>query len=281
MRQVIALAVALNAATFVHAQDTETESYKGLQIAPENRCAEYDRDDYSYPQTIELDIIEALGGIYGPYTGTCFSDRSETDIEHIVATAEAHDSGLCSADAETKKSFATDLLNLTLAAPNVNRYEKSDNDVAEWTPTLNVCWYAQRTIDVRLKYGLTIDNLEALAVDAILTGCESTEMIYTECTRSFFVEERVSEQESITLELAKAWKAQLELNSTVLSEILTECQARTDADCSTIQGLVTSNTADVTKAQELIERAQAAAPKEEEQDDGQDDQEDPAPALNW
>lgn len=278
MRQVIAIMAALALSTFAHTQ--ETYIYKEVEIAPENRCAEYNRSEYAYPQSIELDIIESLGGIYGPYTGSCFSDRSETDIEHIIATAEAHDSGLCSANADTKRAFATDLLNLTLADPNVNRYEKSDNDVAEWIPTLNTCWYAQRTIDVKLKYGLTIDNLEALAVDAILSGCESTQMIYTECTIAFFAEERVFEQESITLELAKAWKAQSELNSTVLSEILTECQARTYADCSTIQGLVTSNTADITKAQELIARAQAAVP-EEELDDGQYDQENPAPALNW
>ena len=41
-----------------------------------------------------------MGGIiYGPYTGIWFGSTSETDIEHIVARSEAHDSGLCAADA--------------------------------------------------------------------------------------------------------------------------------------------------------------------------------------
>ena len=153
----------------------------GLEISPEERCAPYDRDDYPYPPSIELDIIESLGSIYGPYTGTCFSDRTETDIEHIVAPSEANDSGLCAADPKTKEAFAQDLFNLTLASPSVNQHQKSDNDIAEWTPALNTCWYAQRTIDVRLKYGLTIDSLEAMAVEAILSGCESTELLYSEC----------------------------------------------------------------------------------------------------
>ena len=44
----------------------------GVRIAAENRCAPYDPGDYSYPQSVELDIIEMLGGIYSPYTGQCF-----------------------------------------------------------------------------------------------------------------------------------------------------------------------------------------------------------------
>ena len=31
-------------------------------------------------------------------TGTWFNDITETDIEHIVARSEAHDSGLCAAN---------------------------------------------------------------------------------------------------------------------------------------------------------------------------------------
>ena len=101
-----------------------------------------------------LDIIEVQGGLYSPYDGQCFENRSETDIEHIVARSEAHDSGLCSASPETRAAFATDLLNLTLASPQLNRYEKIAYDVAEWQPEQNLCWYVQRTVEVRRKYSL-------------------------------------------------------------------------------------------------------------------------------
>ena len=153
----------------------------GVRIAPENRCAPYDQGDYSYPQSVELDIIDSLGGIYNPYTGQCFQSRAETDIEHIVARSEAHDSGLCSADDDRKEAFARDPLNLTLASPDVNRFEKSARDVAEWVPDLNACWFVQRTLDVRRKYGLSIDQREANAADEILKGCESTDMIVPDC----------------------------------------------------------------------------------------------------
>ena len=99
----------------------------------------------------------------------------------MVATSEAHGSGLCAADAATKAAFASDLLNLTLASPGVNRHRKSGNDIAEWTPALNGCWFAARTLDVRRKYGLTIDRREAEAVEAVLSQCDSTEMVVAEC----------------------------------------------------------------------------------------------------
>ena len=48
--------------------------------------------------SVEAQIVAALGGVYEPYTGRWFSGPRETDIEHIVARSEAHDSGLCAAD---------------------------------------------------------------------------------------------------------------------------------------------------------------------------------------
>ena len=151
--------------------------WRGIIIAPENRCSPYDSDEYRYSPSVEPRIVEAQGGIYGPYTGTWFESIKETDIEHIVARSEAHDSGLCAAGPATWSEFASDLLNLTLASPGVNRHQKSDNDIAEWLPDLNQCWYVDRTVQVRREYGLTIDRAEADAVDRILAGCHSTDMV--------------------------------------------------------------------------------------------------------
>ena len=150
---------------------------RGITIAPKNRCSPYDADEYRYSPSVEPRIVEAQGGIHGPYTGTWFESIKETDIEHIVARSEAHDSGLCAAGPATWSEFASDLLNLTLASPSVNRYQKSDNDVAEWLPDLNQCWYIDRTLQVRREYGLTIDRAEADAADRILAACQSTDMV--------------------------------------------------------------------------------------------------------
>ena len=99
-----------------------------------------------------------------------------TEIEHIVALSEAHDSGFCAKDAETRRRFASDIVNLTLASPTVNR-GKGGKDAAEWRPDLNSCWFASRVVEVRQKYRLTIDRRERDALESILSGCTSTEMI--------------------------------------------------------------------------------------------------------
>ena len=151
--------------------------WRGLVVAPEHRCAPYDSDDYRYSQSVEQRIVADMGGIiYGPYTGTWFASTSDTDIEHIVARSEAHDSGLCAADAAARRQFASDLLNLTLASPAVNRSHKSAKDAAEWLPDLNHCWFAGRVVEVRQRYSLTIDPRERDVLEGILTGCASTSM---------------------------------------------------------------------------------------------------------
>ena len=155
--------------------EASAETWRGLTVAPESRCSPYDKKmDYPYPQSVERDIVRELGAVYGPYTGTCFASTRQTDIEHIVAASEAHDSGLCAADAETRARFARDLRNLTLASPEVNRYQKSGKDAAEWVPERNRCWFAGRVLEVRKAYGLTVDRREVQALESILSSCEST-----------------------------------------------------------------------------------------------------------
>ena len=150
-------------------------------MAAEYRCSPYDSDDYPYSQSVEKSIVESMSGlIYGPYTGTHFENTGQTDIEHIVARSEAHDSGLCAANAETKKRFASDLPNLTLASPEVNRHQKSGKDAAGWLPDLNQCWFAGRVVQVRQEYKLTIDETEAAALETVLSGCSSVDMVISD-----------------------------------------------------------------------------------------------------
>ena len=75
------------------ATDVAGQTWRGLVVAPEQRCSPYRSDDYSYPQSVEASIVRELGGIYSPYTGERFASTRQTDIEHMVARSEAHDSG--------------------------------------------------------------------------------------------------------------------------------------------------------------------------------------------
>ena len=163
----------------------QAAEWRGLVVAEESRCSRYERGDYQYAdsyeerQALEDRIVERMGGrIYGPYEGRDFRSVRQTDIEHIVAISEAHDSGLCAASPRVKGQFARDLLNLTLASPQVNRDLKGAKDASSWMPALNRCWFASRVVEVRRKYGLTIDRSEAAALESVLNGCDHFEMVF-------------------------------------------------------------------------------------------------------
>ena len=180
------VAAAIGAALFLSPSgataQNSAETWRGLVVAPEVRCTPYSRRDYPYPQSVEATIVAEMGGrIYGPYTGRHFGSTKQTDIEHIVAVSEAHDSGLCGADGSTRRRFASDTLNLTLAAPAVNRCGRSGKchyDAAEWLPRVNRCWFAGRIVAVKRKYGLTVDGREAAALEDVLSTCVSTDMLF-------------------------------------------------------------------------------------------------------
>ncbi|MDE0023087.1 MAG: hypothetical protein OXP69_01605 [Spirochaetaceae bacterium] len=81
--------------------------------------------------------------------------------------AEAHDSGIAD---DRRPAFASDLDNLTIADPTVNRSQKSAHDAAEWMPTHHRVWFAERVIQVKIDYGLTVDPAERDALEALLAG---------------------------------------------------------------------------------------------------------------
>ncbi|MDE0521119.1 MAG: excalibur calcium-binding domain-containing protein [Boseongicola sp.] len=160
------------------------ESWRGLTVSQESRCTPYARRDYPYSGSVEAAVIASMDGrVYGPYTGRYFASGRQTDVEHIVAVSEAHDSGLCAAEPATRRRFSGDLLNLTLAAPKVNRCGhggKCGYDAGEWLPPRNVCWFAGRVVAVKLKYDLTVDMREAAALEQVLSGCLSTELVFVD-----------------------------------------------------------------------------------------------------
>ena len=182
-RRTAAIALAIAAVIFAGHGRAAADTWNGLTVAPEHRCSPYDRSDYPYPRSVERGIVASMGGrVYGPYTGRHYRSMRDTDIEHIVAVSEAHDSGLCAAGPTVRRRFASDLLNLTLAAPGVNRCGaggKCAFDAADWLPAINKCWFAARVVAVKRKYALSVDRREAASLDRVLAGCDSTAMIVT------------------------------------------------------------------------------------------------------
>ena len=174
---IFAVALVYGVSSWQTALAQSSESLQ-LRIAAEQRCSPYDRKrDYRYRQSVEQSIVVAQGGIYSFYENRHFASTRQTDIEHIVALSEAHDSGLCSRSRSERARFASDLLNLTLASPQVNRYQKRHKDPGEWMPAHNRCWYAQRVVAVKQKYDLTVDPREARVLSRTLAQCDGQQWV--------------------------------------------------------------------------------------------------------
>ncbi len=157
----------------------DAEIWRGLKVCDERPRDGYDRDAFGTGySSLEDEIIAALpptmkanGQVYTPYSCLAFditaTGTAATDIEHIVALAETHDSGIAD---DRRRDIASDLDNLTIADPTVNRLQKSDRDAAEWMPARHGTWFAERVIQVKLEYGLSIDPAEQDALEALLSG---------------------------------------------------------------------------------------------------------------
>ena len=157
----------------------DAETWQALQVCEEQPREGYDRDAFgSAYSSLEDDIIDMLpptmktgGQVYTPYSCLAFEIRADgtaaTDIEHIVALAEAHDSRIAE---DRRRDIAADLDNLTIADPTVNRSQKGDRDAADWTPDQHGRWFAERVIAVKLEYGLSVDPAERDALERLLAG---------------------------------------------------------------------------------------------------------------
>ena len=77
------------------------------------------------------------------------------------------DSGIA---ADRRRAFAAELDNLTIADPTVNRSQKGARDAAEWMPARHQAWFAERVIEVKREYGLTIDPAERDALETLLAS---------------------------------------------------------------------------------------------------------------
>ena len=146
-----------------------------LQTAVEN-AAGYDRSDYEHNSG---ELCDTSGT--DPYTGLAFS-AATCDVDHLVAAAEAHESGGYNWDAATRGRFGDDALNLVASRDCVNR-SKGSSDMAEWSgvqsgtcagttlTTAGRCFWAARTVSVKYRYNLAVDTAERTALSNALTQC--------------------------------------------------------------------------------------------------------------
>lgn len=173
----------------------------GLRVAPEGVRAGYDRglfdlwvdDDGDSCDTREEVLIAesrsqaqvdpygckvVAGDWFSAYDGLTFSDPSELDIDHMVALAEAWDSGASGWDAFRRRAFANDLGHpeaLQAVSASSNR-SKSDLDPGQWKPTREAAWcqYARDWVTVKKAWDLSADQNEVDDLKVMLRTCNGT-----------------------------------------------------------------------------------------------------------
>ena len=96
---------------------------------------------------------------------------SDLDIDHVVALAEAWDSGANTWSSSTRRRFANDPVHLIAVTASSNR-SKSDRDLGEWRPVRSAwCIVATITVETKAAYGLSVDPVERDAIAEMLDTC--------------------------------------------------------------------------------------------------------------
>lgn len=120
------------------------------------------------------------GTLSDPYSGQpiAFVRGGETSglvqIDHVVALADAWQSGARTWSSERREEFANDPLNL-LAVPGYLNQQKGASNAASWLPPARSSWcgYATQQVLVKQRYGLSVTSSERDALRRSLEMCVS------------------------------------------------------------------------------------------------------------
>ena len=110
-----------------------------------------------------------------PYTAqriTFVRGDSEVDIDHVVALAQAWESGAWQWNYPRRVRFANDPLNLLAVSASANR-QKGDREAAAWLPANRRyrCAFIARQVAVKAKYNLSVTRAEKSAMERVLRSC--------------------------------------------------------------------------------------------------------------
>ena len=151
-----------------------------LVVEPEHPRNPLERRRDFFPEELKGILRSQLRSDRTPYACADIAGPrafAETEIEHIVALAEARDSGL---PMEDLLDFAHDPENLTLATRIENR-RKGDRDATGYLPEHNRCWFAGKVLSAKQRWGLSVDEREAVFLKTAMAGCSPGEIARPRC----------------------------------------------------------------------------------------------------
>jgi hypothetical protein len=174
-----------------------------LRVAPEDRAG-YDRSLFVHwidanrdgcDTRREVLIQEAIvrptvgpgcrlsgGTWFSLYDGLSIRDASKLQIDHVVALAEAWDSGASAWTPNRRMRFANDLdaWFALIAVSGSSNQSKSDRDPADWLPPAPAaeCPFIGAWIATKVRWDLAVDPRERAALLRDVADCRSTTMPY-------------------------------------------------------------------------------------------------------
>jgi Protein of unknown function (DUF1524) len=120
------------------------------------------------------------GVLHDPYTGRTIHFRRGVEtslavqIDHIVALANAWESGARRWSPLRRKAFANDPRELIAVYGPANEAKRDDN-AAQWLPPRRAfdCQYVTDQVMIKHAYGLSVTPAEDVAMADVLAGCRS------------------------------------------------------------------------------------------------------------
>ena len=106
---------------------------------------------------------------------TSFERPQDLSLGWVVPPEEAHYSGLCWAPESVRRGFAADPDNWVYGPQRVFSDARGSQGPGGWLPTRNRCWFARAQLRIRMRYGLSLTDADAVALQRVLAGCEPEE----------------------------------------------------------------------------------------------------------
>ncbi len=172
---------------------TVASAVEKLKVATENRYG-YERSKFKHwhdadrdCQNTRAEVLKAesqvattgcsitYGKWYSTYDGATFKLASDVDIDHVVALAEAWDSGARGWSTARREAYANDLADprSLIAVSDNSNAAKGDKDPTDWLPARNVCGYIRMWTLVKIRWDLKVDPAEKAFLRDAAATCPS------------------------------------------------------------------------------------------------------------